>query len=115
MTLKSSATANSATMLHTLESCRDYRQSFADTSNHFWAIIAHDAALGHIGNINAYVDVENSVADVGIMIGERSAWGQGYGTEAWQAVCNYLLKECGAAQNHGRNPQRQSGDAECDA
>ena len=80
---------------HTLQSCRDYWQSFQGTSNYLWAIVARDKAICHIGNINAYVDLHNLVADVGILIGERSFWGGGYGTEAWVAVCNYLLYKAG--------------------
>ncbi len=80
---------------HTLASCRDYLQSFANTPHCFWAIIAHDPNIGHIGNINAYIDVENGIADVGILIGERAVWGQGYGSEAWQAVCRHLLQDGG--------------------
>ena len=76
---------------HTLESCKDYWQSFLKTPNYFWAIVARDARLGHIGNMNAYVDAPNLVADVGIMIGERQVWGLGFGLEAWTAVCGYLL------------------------
>ena len=50
---------------------------------------------GHIGNINAYIDEDNSTASVGIMIGERRVWGQGYGLEAWVAVCHYLMYDIG--------------------
>jgi len=77
---------------HTLESCRTYWQSFADTPNYFWAIIAKDEALGHIGNLNAYVDLRHEVADLGILIGERGAWRRGYGLEAWRAACAYLFQ-----------------------
>ena len=80
---------------HTLESCRAYRQSFQDTPHHFWAIVATDTELGHIGNLNACVDTHNSVADIGILIGERGAWGRGYGSEAWTTVCRHLLCEQG--------------------
>lgn len=76
---------------HTLASCRAYVQSFQDTPHHLWAIIAHNEALGHLGNMNAYVSAHDAVADVGILIGEKRAWGQGYGLEAWRAVCAYLL------------------------
>ncbi len=79
--------------IHTLESCREYMKSFDDTPNYFWAVVAKDSELGHIGNMNAYVDVNNSVADVGILIGEQRAWRKGYGSEAWIAVCRYLLHE----------------------
>ena len=78
---------------HTLQSCRDYLASFAGTPHYFWAVVACDVALGHIGNVNAYVDPTNRVADVGILIGERRVWGAGYGSEAWQAVCGFLLDE----------------------
>lgn len=77
---------------HTLASCRDYLKTFDGTPNHFWAIVSRDPGQGHIGNINAYVDTTHQVADLGILIGERSAWGRGYGTEAWIAVCDYLFR-----------------------
>ncbi|NLT23697.1 MAG: GNAT family N-acetyltransferase [Syntrophorhabdus sp.] len=80
---------------HTLDSCRQYWLSFAGTPNFFWAIVGLDPVVGHIGNINAYVDRMNSVADVGILIGERALWGKGYGLEAWRAICGYLLDEAG--------------------
>ena len=81
--------------VHTLESCRSYWLSFSGTPHYFWAIVVTDGTLGHIGNINAYVDTENQVADVGILIGEKGLWGQGYGLEAWKSVCDYLLGEGG--------------------
>ena len=77
--------------VHTLESCRSYWLSFSGTPHYFWAIIVADGTLDHIGNINAYVDQENLLADVGILIGEKRAWRKGYGLEAWRAVCGYLL------------------------
>lgn len=80
---------------HTLASCRHYWQSFIDTPNLFWAIVVPDSSLGHIGNINAYVDEKNSLADIGIIIGEKAVWRKGYGLEAWQAVCGYLLDDAG--------------------
>lgn len=80
---------------HTLETCREYWQSFKDTPNSLWAITVVDGEFEHIGNISAYIDVYNSIAGVGIMIGERGVWGQGYGLEAWVAVCHYLLYDIG--------------------
>jgi ribosomal-protein-alanine N-acetyltransferase len=80
---------------HTLESCRQYWQSFKDSPHFFWAITTVDSELGHIGNINAYIDEFNSTASVGIMVGERTASRKGYGLEAWIAVCNYLIYDVG--------------------
>ncbi len=80
---------------HTLESCRQYMKSFHDTPNYFWAIVAREPPLGHIGNLNAYVEPVHSVADVGILIGEATARGKGLATEAWVAACDYLLRQAG--------------------
>lgn len=78
---------------HTMDSCRAYMQSFETGPHFFMAIVAKDPALGHVGNINAYVDVHNAVADIGILVGERSVWGRGYGSEAWGAFAKFLLKD----------------------
>lgn len=76
---------------HTLESCRRYYHSFMGTPNYFWAIVRPDKEPHHIGNANAYIDPYNQIGDIGILIGERSIWGQGYGFEAWKTLCQYLL------------------------
>jgi len=78
---------------HTMESCRAYLKSFENTPNHFWALLETDRDFLHIGNLNAYVDPMNETADVGILIGETSAWGKGYAAEAFEAVIAYLIEE----------------------
>jgi len=80
---------------HTFKNCQQYMKSFNGTPHYFWAIVSQDKKIGHIGNINAYVDSTNLIADVGIIIGEESVWGLGYGYEAWTAVCNYLFAKVG--------------------
>ena len=76
---------------HTVESCREYISMLAASDDHFWAIVHPGSSFGHIGNIAAYVDLENRVADVTILIGEAAVWGKGLGAEAWCAVCDYML------------------------
>lgn len=76
---------------HTLETCRAFAESFADSADCLWAIAIADSAQ-HVGNIAAYIDGANGVADVSIMIGDRATWGHGIGLEAWKAVCDYLLR-----------------------
>ena len=76
---------------HTLESCREYWGSFTGTPHYFWAIVARDCELGHIGTLTAYVDPPHSVADLAILIGDPAVWGEGCGSEAWSATCSYLL------------------------
>ena len=77
---------------HTMESCAAYVRSFGNTPHYLWAIEAHTPPLGHIGNLNAFVDERNRGADLGILIGEKGAWRQGLGREAWTAACAFLLR-----------------------
>jgi len=78
---------------HTVKTCREYLRSFEKSSNYFWAISVTNDKLGHIGNITAYIDEANRVADLGILIGDTKAQGKGYATEAWMSVCEYLFKK----------------------
>jgi RimJ/RimL family protein N-acetyltransferase len=81
--------------LHTLDSCRSYFASFEGSDSHFLAIEAADEALGHIGNITVSVDRHNQMADLSIMIGEKTAWGGGFATAAWCAVMEDQLGRAG--------------------
>lgn len=74
---------------HTLSSQLRYVSSFGGKSR-IWAI-HRVIGFDHIGNLTATVDEPNNTADVGIMIGDPTAWKQGYGAEAWIAACNWLL------------------------
>lgn len=80
---------------HTVETCRNYLQSFTDSPHFLWAIEEVESGLGHIGNINAYVDNHNGVADLGVVIGEKRGRGHGYALEAWQGVCQFFFQERG--------------------
>jgi RimJ/RimL family protein N-acetyltransferase len=80
--------------VHSLQSCRAYWESFAKSANFFWAIETLEFDWGHIGNINAYVDSRNRLADIGVLIGEKGAWRRGYGGEAFAAVCGFLFNAC---------------------
>ena len=77
---------------HTLDSCKAYWQSFQNTPHYFLAIEVPDLKRLHIGNITVYIDEPNGLADIGIILGERSFWGKGYGAEAWIGICDYLLR-----------------------
>ena len=81
-------------IVHTHESCYQYFKSFQDTPNFFGAIeVFDDGIWKHIGNVNSYVNEKNKIADVGILIGEKTMWGNGYGFIAWNGMCNYLLSK----------------------
>lgn len=80
---------------HTVEDCRRYWESFRTSPHFFWAILLRDAVGGHVGTMTAYVEERHSVADLGILIGNARAWGKGYATEAWSAICDYLFRRTG--------------------
>ncbi len=74
---------------HSLESCRAFVGGFAGTPHMLWAIETRDGR--HIGNMHADIDPRNTLADLAILIGDRSAWGTGLGGEAWCAAVDWLL------------------------
>jgi RimJ/RimL family protein N-acetyltransferase len=59
-------------------------------NDHIFAIEAEDGT--HIGNIGLHsVERENRRAMIGIMIGEKGYWGQGYGTDAIKAMLGWAF------------------------
>lgn len=76
---------------HTIETCREYWEGFKESTNYFWAIETLVEG-NHIGNLNAYIDKNNKTADVGILIGDRTKWGKGYGLESWNGVLKFLFE-----------------------
>ena len=79
---------------HTVESCNTYLASFAGSSNSF-LLIEQLEDLRPIGTATVYRNNWHGTADIGLMVGERCSWGQGYGREAWQALLKALLAEDG--------------------
>lgn len=75
---------------HTLESCRQYTESFEDSANYLWAIVLRGGDR-HIGNTSATIDVHHRTADLAVLIG-RSHHGQGFASEAWEAAIDYLFR-----------------------
>jgi RimJ/RimL family protein N-acetyltransferase len=73
---------------HSVESCRAFVASIDHVHAHMWAIFHGDS---HVGNITAHRDTPNGTADVGILMGDRSVWGQGFGAETYGAVTEWLL------------------------
>ena len=53
-----------------------------------------DDAAEYIGTIELY-DLRGSEATLGIIIGERSHWGRGYGSDAMRAILTYAFEEAG--------------------
>lgn len=75
---------------HSQKTQLDYLKSFEGTPHQFWEIVRDSVP---IGTMTAYIDHPNRVANVGIMIGDHRVWGNGYGSEAWDGVCNFLFSD----------------------
>jgi RimJ/RimL family protein N-acetyltransferase len=58
---------------------------------HNYAIVTKDEnrLIGNCGLMSP--DHKNGTAEVGIFIGDKSLWGQGYGTEALTLLCGYAF------------------------
>lgn len=85
---------------HTLESVHGYVNDVASSPHsHIWGIsipayVGREETFPYwIGTITAHIDRPNGIANVGILVGEKSEWGKGYGLEAWLAVCNWLFDQ----------------------
>ena len=82
--------SNQRFFAHNMESCLRYQASFEGTDNLFMGIrrLLDDKL---IGTLTAYVANNHGTVDVGIMIGDCSVWGMGYGLDAWITMTNWLL------------------------
>jgi ribosomal-protein-alanine N-acetyltransferase len=80
---------------HDLMSCRTYFESIKDSDNYFCAIENIEDGRRHIGNVTVYSDRPNRLADIAILIGDRSIWGTGLGFESWSGVLRALIERDG--------------------
>jgi len=77
---------------HTHESIRAYVERItSDPAYVFLAIVLKDGNR-HIGNIKlGPIDTQHRCGDVGIIIGEKDCWGEGYATEAIALLVDYAF------------------------
>lgn len=76
---------------HDVASSQAYLATFKGTDNLF-LIIRNSSDNRAIGTMTAYINRNHQTADVGLLIGDPSSWGRGYGQDAWNTLCNWLLK-----------------------
>ena len=70
-------------------------RALADARVLFLGIRSHDLGR-HVGNIKlAGIDRRHGLGEVGIMIGDRQAWGRGVGSEAIRCVAEIAKHELG--------------------
>ena len=84
--------SNQRFFVHDHPSSLRYLESFRKSPNLFFSIRDKQTALP-IGTITAYLMPQHGTADIGILIGERSIWGQGFGLDAWSTLLEWLLDE----------------------
>jgi RimJ/RimL family protein N-acetyltransferase len=66
-----------------------YDSVVKDRGNKTFAIVVREGQRV-IGSISFnQIDVRRGVSELGIAIGDKSAWGQGYGSEAVRLLCDY--------------------------
>ncbi|OGH87475.1 MAG: hypothetical protein A3J93_03000 [Candidatus Magasanikbacteria bacterium RIFOXYC2_FULL_42_28] len=56
-----------------------------------WAIEV--VGVGHIGNVHLDLDNNNKRASLGIVIGDKNYWGEGYGAECLEILGDYVFKK----------------------
>ncbi len=78
----------------TLSNARAYAQKvLADANTYFFAIVIRDEEE-HIGNIKlGPINTHHRLGNIGILIGERQHWGQGYATEAINLLTTFAFKK----------------------
>ncbi len=83
--------SNQRFLRHDRDSCSRYLASFEGTDNLFTSVrrLSDDSP---VGTMTAYVSSHHGTVDVGILIGDKSVWGMGYGQDAWNTLTNWLLK-----------------------
>jgi RimJ/RimL family protein N-acetyltransferase len=79
---------------HSLKTLKkDVRNIQSDKRNLFFAIILKDNNR-HIGNIKlGPINKIHRFADIGILIGEKDCWGQGYAVEAIHLLVSYAFRK----------------------
>lgn len=92
--------SNQRFLTHDLTSCMDYLRSFEHSPHRYFSIRRLDNDE-RIGTITAYASVHHGTVDLGLMIGERSAWGLGYGLDAWHTLQQAALATRGVRKLTG--------------
>lgn len=69
---------------------REYFQQLSTSRTDVVLAIVDRATDRHIGNVGLHqIDMLHRTAVLGIVLGEREAWGRAIGRRAWRAITNY--------------------------
>ena len=82
--------------MHTVDSTRAFVSAVMDSDDSVMFGIRWLATGDHVGNIKlGPIDRRHLRAEIGLLIGERSAWGRGFGTAAIDLVAGYAFDRLG--------------------
>jgi RimJ/RimL family protein N-acetyltransferase len=80
----------------TMESIRGFVSSMLASPHSYLFGIFPRASGQHIGNVKVGpIDPHHLYADVSYFLGERDAWGKGYGTDAVRVATKFGFERCG--------------------
>ena len=77
---------------HTLSSCQSYYESFLGSDNLFLKVSDKNDGK-FIGTVTCFYAAPHLTVDVGILIGDKMRWGQGFGTDIWLTVIDWLSQQ----------------------
>jgi RimJ/RimL family protein N-acetyltransferase len=81
---------------HSLDSTKSFVESMIQSPNNLLFGIRSLALERHVGNIKVGpIDYHHGLAEIGLMIGDREAWGKGIATDAITAVSNVSRYQLG--------------------
>lgn len=86
--------SNQRFLCHDAASCARYLAGFAGSANLFLSMRRLDTGAA-IGTMTAYRSLPHGTADIGILLGDRATWGQGFGQDAWDTLLAWLLRQPG--------------------
>ncbi len=79
---------------YSLEDLKEYVRNMKESPSDFLFGIFLKENNKHIGNIKiSGVDQIHKFGDIGLLIGEKSEWGKGYGTEAIKLITKYSFEQ----------------------
>lgn len=86
--------SNQRFVQHTQSSCLRYLAGF-EGSPHLYLSARLRSTGQPIGTLTAYRSMHHGTADIGILMGERSLWGQGLGADAFGLLARWLASQPG--------------------
>ena len=82
--------SNQRFKFHDEISSQAYLKSFENTENILLAIYLANTDR-FVGTMTVYFSIPHETADIGILIGDKSMWGQGIGKDAWTTLMSFLM------------------------